>query len=293
MYKIYVVMKSRLFLIFLFSLLDSLAFAQKSEHKMVFSISDSIGEAFLSCDYRYMMKLKGGSIKSSEMRLQIGKDISKFEGVDLFKQDSLSLALGNKKYPVSFLLQKSNNLGLGHSSTRWKLYTNYPKGKITICDRVFTDYFKSVEPMPEIKWYIDFDSTKNIMGYNCQKATAEIFGRKWVAWYTKEIPYPQGPWLIQGLPGLVVQAYDTKKEHDFLLFAVKKVNTPIGFVKHDYFNSPRKTVIKQKLRYYANRGKMIQNSGLVTAVNGKPAENNYTPDEDPLAYYNPLRLYYK
>jgi GLPGLI family protein len=62
-----------------------------------------------------------------------------------------------------------------------------------------------------IEWKID-PETKKIGNLLCNKATGHFRGRDYTVWFTKEIPVPFGPWKLQGLPGLILEAYDTKKE---------------------------------------------------------------------------------
>lgn len=46
---------------------------------------------------------------------------------------------------------------------------------------------------------------KKILGFDCQKATAKFRGRTYEAFFTKDIPYNDGPYKFDGLPGLVLQ----------------------------------------------------------------------------------------
>jgi len=55
--------------------------------------------------------------------------------------------------------------------------------------------------------------TKNIKGHTCTKATLSFRGRNWEAWFAQDIPLPYGPWKFYGLPGLIVEVYDTA--HDY------------------------------------------------------------------------------
>ncbi len=62
-----------------------------------------------------------------------------------------------------------------------------------------------------INWKL-YTDTKMIGGLKCYKATGTFRGKNYTAWYTKKIPLPYGPWKLQGLPGLILEAYDTNKE---------------------------------------------------------------------------------
>ncbi len=73
-------------------------------------------------------------------------------------------------------------------------------------------------------WKIDSE-TKTVFNYFVQKATKKIKGRTWTAWFTTEIPLSYGPYLLQGLPGLIVLAEDEKQTHRFILSGIKKLET--------------------------------------------------------------------
>ena len=62
-----------------------------------------------------------------------------------------------------------------------------------------------------MEWKLNKE-TKNIGKFNCKKATCSFRGRNYTAWYTLEVPLPYGPWKLQGLPGVILEAYDEKKE---------------------------------------------------------------------------------
>ena len=67
------------------------------------------------------------------------------------------------------------------------------------------------ENIPIMKWKIFKSETKKIGNFNCLKATTSFRGRDYTAWFTTEIPVLFGPWKFNGLPGLILEAYDTNK----------------------------------------------------------------------------------
>lgn len=77
-------------------------------------------------------------------------------------------------------------------------------------------------------WQI-LSETKEIDGYLCQKAVVEHLGRRWTAWYTEEIPIPDGPWFLHGLPGLVLEAFDSNKYFIMEFAGIQKFEMPKEF----------------------------------------------------------------
>jgi GLPGLI family protein len=77
-------------------------------------------------------------------------------------------------------------------------------------ERLITPYLVE-EEMPAISWKISSD-TASFGGMRCQKATAHFKGRDYTAWFAPEMPFHAGPWKLNGLPGLILEAYDANKE---------------------------------------------------------------------------------
>lgn len=76
------------------------------------------------------------------------------------------------------------------------------------------DKFLLADNYPEQDWTIS-EETKTIGGYEVQKAECMFKGRDYTAWFTTELPFPAGPWKLRGLPGLILEAYDSKQEVKF------------------------------------------------------------------------------
>jgi GLPGLI family protein len=67
------------------------------------------------------------------------------------------------------------------------------------------------EKTKNIEWEL-FDETKKINNFLCQKASCNFRGRTFIVWFTNDIPVSLGPWKLNGLPGLILEAYDSKNQ---------------------------------------------------------------------------------
>lgn len=101
-----------------------------------------------------------------------------------------------------------------------------------------------------LKWDITQD-TKVIAGYQCVKATTSYRGKDWVVWFTSEIPLAFGPWKLHGLPGLIIEVYDSA--NTFTLKAEK-----IEYRKDAIFDKEFSTLVKTKNKKILSKKQFIQ-----------------------------------
>ena len=62
-----------------------------------------------------------------------------------------------------------------------------------------------IESLPKMSWTIS-EETKDVLGYDCQKAETDFRGRHWTVWFAPDIPVDCGFWKFSGLPGLILSA---------------------------------------------------------------------------------------
>jgi GLPGLI family protein len=87
------------------------------------------------------------------------------------------------------------------------------------------------DPLPVIDWKITSD-TASFGGLLCQKATTHFKGRDYTAWFCPDLPIHTGPWKLNGLPGVIMEAYDAKKEVVFKFDGLEKpANTGVILIK--------------------------------------------------------------
>lgn len=148
------------------------------------------------------------------------------------------------------------------------------------------------ENLPKIYWNI-LNEKKIIGNFECVKAIGSFRGREYTAWYTPSIPIPYGPWKLQGLPGLILEAYDTKKEVYFYFKSIKyplnekiSIQKPLPIIENEKWISF--SMYKERLlalhKQNVQNGRMIveQYDGVDPLENKMPMRNSFIEvfDED-------------
>ena len=91
--------------------------------------------------------------------------------------------------------------------------------KVVTYDNIYTSrYF--YEENEVFSWKIS-NEFKKIGELKCQKASTNFAGRVYEAWFTRDIAVSDGPYKFSGLPGLIIQLYDLKKDYIFNLSSIK------------------------------------------------------------------------
>ncbi|MDE5436692.1 GLPGLI family protein [Elizabethkingia meningoseptica] len=67
---------------------------------------------------------------------------------------------------------------------------------------------------------------KKVLGFISHKAETKFRGRKWIAWYTEDIPVSDGPYKFYGLPGFITEIYDDKNDYHFSIKGIQKSFEP-------------------------------------------------------------------
>lgn len=141
-----------------------------------------------------------------------------FEGNKSIFMGSMNVEFINNSAPMgpndkSFELKVNNQL-TPHIINDFSNDSIYSQGL------VFRDPYYVQDPILSPEWELKPD-TKVISGFSCKKATTEFRGRIFEVWYTTEIPVNFGPWKLNGLPGLILLATDSKNQLEFRATKVK------------------------------------------------------------------------
>lgn len=193
-----------------------------------------IDEAYLKCqyDYTYIQDTLSGKTAKDWLVLQIGKNMSKCYSYYSMQVDSIFASPDR-----DVILRQQINAAIG-SKTEWPhkrmkayVYKNYPQGKMTVTDGLLMQDYIYEDTLYAQNWVIQ-DSSKLILGHECQKAVCQYRGHCWTAWFAMDIPITDGPWKLCGLPGLIMEATTEDNNHAFKLLGMEKVSKePIVFSK--------------------------------------------------------------
>lgn len=221
---------------------------------------------------------------SDRMLLQIAPTgLSKFSSYKNLTVDSLLMTLTTEQVGQAATEGKLSN---GEFMT---IYKNYPfPGKLTHTEKICQDWFRYEEELPVFNWQMT-DSTLNVLGYDCQGAKCNFRGREWTVFYTEEIPVMEGPWKLNGLPGLIMKASDEKGDYTFECIGIKsQASRPITLYKVPFNKVKRKEYYDTKHRYEINPYAYFETTtgGHITLLDneGNPALDAYDPIELPFEY---------
>lgn len=80
-------------------------------------------------------------------------------------------------------------------------------GRYTYLNEIVSDKMWYEEGLPQMSWETTGRDT-TVCGYACLQAKARVYGRDWTVWFAPEIPVSYGPYVLGGLPGLIMDAED-------------------------------------------------------------------------------------
>jgi len=210
--------------------------------------------------------------------LQLGEHFSKFSDFNSLRKDSLMEKFSHLENLGPKELNQTLNL-----TEKWKnvLVKSYSEDKIIIQD-IAKNTYQYEEKQPVLNWTLETE-TKNILGYSCNKATTKYRGRKYTAWYSKDIPINNGPYIFQGLPGLILDIEDSKSNFHFTAIALDKKAGDI------YLRNEKRILVVTRDQFRKTAQSYNDNPGFFL---GKSYDINGNPiiDGGKKRPYNPIEI---
>lgn len=134
--------------------------------------------------------------------------------------DGKSEFYGFQKYQIDSTIIADAKKGLfsmppNREFVDFRIKKNIDSNEINLIAKVGSHLY-DISDKRKQEWRIS-NETGKVLGYSVQKAELNFAGRKWIAWFSKDIPIQDGPYKFYGLPGLILKIQDSTKSHNFII----------------------------------------------------------------------------
>ncbi len=231
-------------------------------------------------------------------QLAVTDSMSEFRSVNRYKPDSLF---------AQYAETSINSPGVLSAMGRVMSLPKYKFDAIVIKTKGPSKchYYSQITGVPYVYEDVDYPcrwtiltDTMTVNGYKCQKASTQLGGRSYVAWFTRKIAISDGPYKFSGLPGLVVSVYDTTNSYKFELINVSIPNRQYFVLNPNEIWIPKAKVVSiSKVQYYDTYYRAMTNAIDNALAKGSTFNNeqqvrrNY--QEKVKHRNNPIELAYK
>jgi hypothetical protein len=170
---------------------------------------------------------------------------------------SLEINIEKKKsifYSKNLLLSPFNSI----------VIKDFQKKEFQKLEYISTNLFKLDYEFPN-SWKL-LEEKKQILTYQCSSASIDFGGRTWIAWYTSQIPFQDGPYKFDGLPGLILEIKSTDDEYSFQFSGIEKTNDFKSIpsnIASNFISKENQLDYKKKLLMDPTIGTKTSNSGLM------------------------------
>lgn len=229
------------FLLLLLSLVYSSAVAQNS------TIGDTI-----KYKVSYQLTYKPDSTRLKDTKTETftlfrGNQLSVFASKGRILKDSLTMNLAAMRSGSGDIKERAKRTKTEFNSI---IYKGFPENKLSFSYKILSDKLRYEENLKQFNWEI-LSENKKIKGFNAQKATTSYAGRNYIAWFTSEIPIPDGPYKFNGLPGLILEISDTKNHYHYSLKSFEKLKNPVAIeVETKDFQQGEKVEILARIKEF-------------------------------------------
>lgn len=158
------------------------------------------------------------SIQSEIGVLYLGEGYSRYSSLGKAVKDSLE----NMSNPVFMRMDEYQEM----TNFKYKIFKNYEENELILAEKVFEYKMKYNQDLNTIDWEIQPEN-KEILGFSVQKATGSFAGRNYVAWFAPELPFLDGPYKFNGLPGLIMEVSDLEDHYHFSLTSFQELADPV------------------------------------------------------------------
>ncbi len=246
----------------------------------------TLDETRYICHYTYEYQqdsISQSNTKVSDMVLLIGNKYSQFSHNSTPIKDSLLLAYKNEEPSTAAMKILPHLMGNAPTFfTSYKVIKSIDKKQCTLYEKVVKTNLK-VDFKTDFNWQLVPNSKKEILGLQCICATTTYAGRKYTAWYASEIPISEGPYVFNGLPGLIIKLQDSQLQHTFELSSFEPINFDKAILLEDEnflegnfqtYQKAKRGDIEERIQRYSNPQNLQVNPTELGKIEAKLRSRN-------------------
>jgi GLPGLI family protein len=184
--------------------------------------------------------------------LHLNNNKSKYIPIDnsyenrFFNAADISEVWNNKKEGIIALKLSDKNQEYAYDKI---IYKDLNGGKLYANRALFTTMSYIDDSDIQLEWdIITSEKVKEIAGYYCQKAITKFRGRVYEAYYTTDVPIPNGPYKFQGLPGLILEVSSTDGYYKATAIEVNKLKEDSQIIIENPFAAKKLIAIDEYKR---------------------------------------------
>lgn len=222
--------------------------------------------ASLECVYRLTFLIDTVNSRSVDamMILRLGKSQSLFYSEAKFESDSLSSNVESASELRA--IRDSIRSRYGRMTATYYVMKDFNRGQLDFMDNVMQTY-KYTESLPSFDWQYT-DEKKTIGEHECQKALCQYGGRQYELWFAPDIPISDGPWKFHGLPGLILEAYDTQHHYEFTFLGMRECAGEIAIPQEEYVKTSKKDYLHVKQLSIDNPNAFLEGIAASMGIKG-------------------------
>lgn len=218
--------------------------------------------------------IEGQASKKEMMVLDIGENKSVFQGYLNVSQDSIITAAITKMRDLGEM--DITKFGVKLGDFKYQIRKSYPISQVSYKEKLLNDVFEYDEPI-NFNWKLQ-EKYDQINTYKVQLATCEYGGRTWNAWFTKDLPFQDGPYKFYGLPGLILKVSDKDNIYSFVYAGNKKVEETPNSMSEVFMAGNINKVSKEKFNQIYKNFKEDPIGNLRPMLNNPDMANQKMPD---------------
>lgn len=128
----------------------------------------------------------------------------------------------NQKYVTIDSLNRQNPKQKQYITPRYAdIVKNTAEPQTSLFYKALDGFIYEFPKTIDLQWQIHQEK-KEILSYQCQRATVDYGGRHWEAWFSDEIPIHSGPYIFRGLPGLILAIADQEGYFKYQLISIEQ-----------------------------------------------------------------------